>query len=376
MPETALKVQRNYGRWRRHVGSVGVWLVAVAALCWLFNQRLPRVEMVGIAQSEMRQVSSISTSRLAIMPVRLYEDVSAGQTVAFLNDDRVQAQLATAAAVVSQLRAELIAAEDQLIRQEELVKNDMFTSARRFAVDIESNRIRGLELTAILESDRIAFDGLRERLKLTERLVAKNVATPFELLMAQNEHDVLAKKIEENERILNQIELDFEKTQKRQAEFAFLKSDMTSIDKALDPLREQIVVQNRLISELSVDRAILVLASPIDGQVSQVLRRVGETVLAGDPILTIAAKEPSEIIAYVDENQVDRIHEGLEVTFFKRHQPQQVTVSNIQQVGPVVELMPERLWLSPTLPRWGRPVTIPFTGELAMIPGEIVGIHR
>jgi multidrug resistance efflux pump len=71
------------------------------------------------------------------------------------------------------------------------------------------------------------------------------------------------------------------------------------------------------------------LKSPIDGVViairgrvnevlsqrpgEQMVRRAGEVVTAGDPILAVAENEPTEIVAYVSENQLKLLKDQMTV---------------------------------------------------------------
>ena len=75
-------VKRSY---LRHAAPVAVWLGAVAVVGWLFYQRTESFQMVGIAQSEVRQVASDCTARIMDVSVELFQPVTAGQTLAVLN---------------------------------------------------------------------------------------------------------------------------------------------------------------------------------------------------------------------------------------------------------------------------------------------------
>ena len=77
----------GFGRWRRHSMPVLVWMGAVAAVIWLIGHRAACVELVGIARAEQRQVAAVNDGRLAMIPVRLFEQVRAGETLAVLEDE-------------------------------------------------------------------------------------------------------------------------------------------------------------------------------------------------------------------------------------------------------------------------------------------------
>ena len=65
----------------------------------------------------------------------------------------------------------------------------------------------------------------------------------------------------------------------------------------------------------------------------------------------------------------------MRVELVKSNRPEQVAVSQVVHVGPVIELMPERLWQNPNLPRYGLPVLIRIPPGMELVPGELVGVR-
>jgi hypothetical protein len=104
------------------------------------------------------------------------------------------------------------------------------------------------------------------------------------------------------------------------------------------------------------------------------IRRAGEAVLDGEPILTISAKEPDEILAYASREQSSRVRIGTEVEVIKETEPAQIARSRVVYLGPIMEVAPQRLWLVPDIPDWGRPMLIKIPTGMKLIPGEVVGI--
>jgi len=355
--------------------------MAVAATVWIFQNRRQQFDIMAIAQSETRQISSVTTGRLQILPVRLFEDVRQGQTLAVLENDLVAAKLATANAETARLRSVLLSAEDSLITtakaQEQTQEFDYMTEARQFAIDLERTRIRALGLETTLRGDEKALEGKELLLKRAKELNETNdYYTDQELEIIQIEYETLAKGIEENRKALAQSHEDLEKAKLRNAEFVKTHPPTPSIEKALEPLRQAIAVQERVVAELSQEDALLVLHCPLDGVVSQLARGVGETVMPGEWILTIVAHRPSEIIAYVPEDRAATVKEGMGVEIVKHNtMPLMVATSKVMKVEPAIEMLPERLWLNPARPQWGRRALIPVPEGIDLLPGELVGVR-
>jgi hypothetical protein len=139
-----------------------------------------------------------------------------------------------------------------------------------------------------------------------------------------------------------------------------------------------------------VKREALKITSPIDGTVTQiqvnsnqvalrrpgenVLRKPGEFVLAGDPILVVAEKEPTEIVAYIGQEQLAKVKESMAVKIIKNTEPAQVASSQVVSLSPTMELMPQRLWRNPNVAQWGRLILIKIPPSMKLLPGETVGI--
>jgi multidrug resistance efflux pump len=396
-------VKRSY---LRHAVPVVVWLGAVSIVGWLFYQRSESFQIVGIAQSEVRQIASDCTARIVAVQVELFQPVTAGQTLAVLNtvpasewttEAELRTQVATAAAEIERLMASLIPTQEQLQLDSASLQINHADNARRFALDIESARVHGLQVQAAIADAEIELNGVAVDLQATRQLVEKKLLTPFELEKLQVQHDSIAKKIEDYRQELAQTRRDQEQSERRRDQFSQQQVPSPSIDEALDAIRMEAKVQEEIMKGLHAQiaamkaRTAVEIRSPIDGvvipisgQANEVLlkrqgeesiRRAGEVVAAGDPILAVAQTEPTEIVAYASEQQIGLLAQDMSVELVKIRYPAQIAESQIISIGPTIELLPQRLWRSPTIPQWGRPVVIRVPPGLSLVPGELVGVR-
>ena len=377
-------------RLRHHILPVLVWLVAVVCVIGLFSRRTKRFEVVGIAQSQVRQIATDCPARLVDVPVRLYDKVTQGQTLAVINtvldNERprglLQAQLATVLAEIEHLTAQLVPTEDTLTAERTDRQTTRIVDARRFSVDVENARLEILRLKALIESDRITLNDLSLEVKISQELVKQEAVAPYDLQKTKAQYDAVAAKVKENEQLLTQANAALDQAVKRRDEYFQSEPHNLSIESALDVIRKAILVQERRMDEVlyqieSLDsRQAMELKAPLDGVVSQILHRSSEAVLEGDPILVITETRPSEIIAYAGEDQVNKIHEGMEVDLIKSSEPARIAHSRVTYVGPDVEQMPARLWRNPNLPQWGRPFLIEVPPGMELVTGEVVGVRR
>jgi multidrug resistance efflux pump len=381
----------RFGRLHLHILPILVWLAAVACVVVLFRHRSQRFEVLGIAQGRMHQVCAPVDSRLKIVSVELFEDVSKGQTLAAFDDSQLNAQTATIQAEIEHLASQLLSTQDTMLAEATNRQTDAIASQRRFYVDVENTRLRILELKTLIETDRVTLQDLAVEVKIATELLEKDAIAPYELQKADALYNALAKKIEENQYLLTQAGQDLEEARKRRDEFAQRQTVHPSVDSALETIRKQIAVQEKLIAELSVQREMLRITSPVDGKIVQIqiranqaamrrpgediLRKPGEVVLAGDPILVVAETEPTEIVAYIGQEQLAKVKETMVVQLIKNTEPAQIASSQVIRLSPTMELIPQQLWQNPNIAQWGRPILIKIPPGLKLLPGETIGIR-
>lgn len=372
-----------------------VWVAVLLCVIGLFHYRSQRFEVVGLVQGRVHQVAAPCDGQLRIVCVDLFDEVTKGQTLATLDDELVKAQMAAIGAEIEHLMAQLIPTQEQLLAQAANLETTHVADQRRFFVDVENAGLRILQLRTLIASDRITLEDLAVEVKVLQDLVAQDAIAPYELQRAQAQHDSLAKKIEENGHLLEQARIDLKQAQQRLDEFAARQLQHPSVDSALEVIRKEAKVQEKLLEQLLVQRNSLVIKAPVDGIVIQIqananiaalrrpgegiLRRPGEVVLAGDPILTIAERQPTQVIAYARESQVNWVREGMAVELVELAQTggkAQVARSQILRVGPTIEQMPQHLWRNPAVAQWGRPFLVKIPPGMTLVVGERVGIRR
>jgi len=377
---------------RRHVLPIVVWLAVLGCVVVLFHNRAERFEVVGIARGQVYQVSAPVDCQIKTISVELFDSVCKGQTLATLDKTQLNAQIDAIYAEAEHLKAQLVAVEDTMKAEAANLKSDKIAAQQRFLVDVENARIRILELKTLIETDKVTLEDLAIEVKIAQDLLAKDAVSPYELQKAQALHNALAKKIEENQNLFAQARNDLEESQKRSEEFATNQPVHPSINNALEMIRKQIVVQEKLAEELAVQLEKMTIICPADGVVIQMqvnanqvlslrpgeslLRRSGEVVLAGDPILVVAETKPTEVVAYVGQNQLSGIAEQAMVQLVKTSEPKKIVNSQVLHLGPTMELMPQQLWQNSAIAQWGRPFLIKIPPGFDLLPGETVGIRK
>lgn len=364
---------------------VFVWGLAAAAVSMLFLHQSETAQLKGIAFSHEQTINSVETGYLRSIAVSLYQNVKKGDTLAVIKENTVareeyvdamlQAQRSTAEAELEQLKAELSAAEDRLLADRFDRESDTTAIQRRLSVDLERARLDVLEIKSALEPDRLTLKDLEVELEIIKQLVSEEAAEDYELQKAQAQYDIMKEKVEQTQALLDQSQANYELAQLRKDEFdQTLPVSPLLSDRELAPIRKAILVQEKKIAEIIKQRGIIILTAPFDGIVNTLNYKPGQTVVRGDAIMTIVKPTPESITAWVPQKNINKFAQNMKVKVVSLNEPRQSFVSQISNMSPSLELIPQQLWRVPTVPEWGRSIQIPVQPSFACIHNEIVGI--
>jgi len=390
------KMQPSAGRWLRYrmmpVAQVAAFLAAAAGAFMLFQYRSASFGIVGVVQGRISQVSATYDARIKSIRVQPYQEVRKGQVVAVLDDSLLTAQIATVSAEIARLRAEY--AEDQsLLDADVRARLSRWDSENRaFSNDSAQLSVSIHELKAVLEYDRALLEGLHAAMDNAEQLVTSGLGPLADFQLAKAEYEAMAKKIEENDRLLARLQAERQTAEERLANHLPHRPVLPSRGTALEHLQKAIAVQEGLMLELQAQRDEYVLLAPCDGIVIEIqgrprdasarrpgeggIRSPGEVVVAGQTVVAIAQGQPTEIVAYADDRQAPELSPGLPVKLTATGRRRQAALSEIVAVAPTVQRLPEALWLDPRLPEWGRPVLVRIPPGMTLRVGERVMVRN
>lgn len=120
----------------------------------------------------------------------------------------------------------------------------------------------------------------------------------------------------------------------------------------------------------------VILRAPMSGVVSAIHNHPGEAVVAGQPIISLAALTPSRIVGYLRAPNLEAAKVGTKVRIRSRELKRACGEAEVLQLGTQLEVVPPTL-ASPTrgaTPELGLPVDISLPANLAIRPGELVDV--
>ena len=389
-----------------------VWGLAALACAFLLGRQSSWRDFEGLALAQNHEVSPLAVGVIESVGYELFDRVEAGDVLVRFRSDDLEARFKTAGAELQRLESEAIALEMSLAEAAVSAHSGWLADLRRFRVDEQRLQIETLNLTLQLEETRIevarlersmvscedvllavrtAEDlALREYARL-EDLSAGGEASLSLLDAAQSElllsrrmrieaeaaRDDFGLALEQATRRFSDTQAlkenaDFDLKENRESHDAFLARLPISPEKdpRLAALDEAVRVQGFRIEELMVARRALSLKAPVAGRVSQLAARMGQAVLAGEPVLILTEEHAGGVLAWLPEAESNLLGQLEDVFVARASDPTRSHSVSVIRKGPAVAQMPAQLWTDPGVPQYGFPVLLSRPLDLSLVPGE------
>lgn len=366
IPERELRMHRL----RRRTPLL-VWVAVLIVTGLLYQRQEAGHGVTAFAAEVRRDVAAESAGRLEHLAVKLNQKVAAGQIVATFDRGHLLLQLQEA-------RAELQRLVNELGRQKALWeieaaghRTDQLTNLRRFAGDAAGAHVEYLTALAALGEDRIKLQGLEITLGRTRQLAAEELTAAAMLDADRVACEALAEKVAKQE---TAVETMFESHRQADARYRELLGNSTVAvpgnELVLLPLESAIRTQEIRIEAVNLALADCALRAPGDGLVVEILRRPGEVVAAGQPVLSIVDARSTELVAYLPENRIHDVQPGDVVSIRGAADPRHSHLCRVASRGSAVQQLPLRAAPTSAVPTWGLAVSIELPGSLSVMPGE------
>ena len=347
-------------RWRefkmRALPVIAFFLACFAAAAlWVRNVGVPTI--VGEVESVVANVTSPEAGALVQLKVDLFQPVIAGEPIAIVQSGRPEVFSNTLA---------LIRAEIELLK----VTMDPVVGRFRTGLDYERIRLDGMLQRVELAAARARLQYAESSLQQTESLFQQdtNIVSRNDYDIAVRDRDELRAEVEGK----TQLVAAYEESASRIG----LPTEFTRPDPESYPLRAAIAAEEQRLRLTEAELGPVVLRAPINGLVSKVYRRIGENVVAGEPIVTISALSSERILAYVRQPVGTEPKVGMAIEIRTRTTPKQVATGKVLQVGSKMELFaaPLRVRGFDRSQERGLPFLVSLPSGLTVHPGELVDL--
>jgi multidrug resistance efflux pump len=308
-----------------------------------------RGHIVGFAEGTPEAIGPTELARVISVNVEVGDEIKPGQVVATLDTADIDAELAVAEAKKVKLEAE--------------VRTDQTLLERRLDVDLESlqrEMARAREEQSQASAEAKALDGEMSRVK---RLIEDRQAVFEELSQLGLRHASVKAIADEKPRTLGLLAAQVKAAEQRKER---LKASMSTTTAELEA---ELLVAQRNIERLQQRRAGYVLRSTHAGRVAAIGKQPGEVAAAGDPVVRIVSAR-ERVVACIPERSALSIHEGDTARLWVRGQSGDAIPGKTVALGPIITELPTRCWPTPSLPLWGREVTIALDVPVQVVAGQ------
>ena len=332
-----------------------VFVCAVAMVAVLWKEHTASRVIVGQAEPVLSNVSCYKPGVLAELKVNRFQRVKAGDPIGkvMVTEPKILASsLAVIQAEIESLRANM---KPVAVQQHNAMDYD------QLRLDWMKERTQLASARVNLELAETDFHRTEELFK--DKIVAERVYDQAKAARnrLQNEVENLTRLVEEGETNIQMLQLTNSK-------------EIASV--SVDPLRAAIAVQESKLQLTEAELSPLTVTAPIDGIVSTIFHRAGESLTAGQPIVSVATLNPVRIVGYLRAPIGDEPKPGMKVEVRTRGLPREIGVAHVVEVGTQLEAVPATL-LGPMKlanTELGLPVEISLPESLKIRAGELVDI--
>ncbi len=367
-------LDRRIRAWRTRHLPVLIWLIAAITVIIIMQRQSRRIDAVGIVEVRETIVAPIYDGVIDSISADLFDTVEQGQPVVHMNDHIVAAELDIAQAELRQLRAQLDAERLRIETEGALQTTEELTDLRRFIMNEQVTRLDYLDRLVLNEADAIELQRLELLANRQQELVNEDIAGQSIADDLRLQAQIVRIRIQENRETIEiarqHVQLMTEARAQREQQTP-LPLDLAPF---LAPWQELVAAQVARIQEVAARRDALTLKAPLTGHVASKIYHPGETVLAGDPILTITQPAAHRVVAYIEERARSGLRIGTPVAIYSRGRPRKEVHAQILNIGAHIQRLPTRLWRNPLTPQRGLAILVGDIPGDAFLPGETVDI--
>jgi multidrug resistance efflux pump len=326
-----------------------VFILAVLAAAIIWTRWVAPPTLVAEAEAVRTEVRAADGGKLTDVSVEVLSSVKAGQTIGqvIMSDRRMlDSSLAVVRAEIEVLRASTNLA-------------------------LEQSRLEWMKRRVELVGMQGDLLQAQSALARSTELRRKNLVTEEEFEQAKNARDTIEARMKAESELIARLELGLKPA---------TADEPSPVPTALQSLRATIQQKEAQLKLLEAQYAPLPLIAPIDGIVSLLYRRSGETVAAGEPVAQISAVGAERIIGFLRPPLTVVPKPGTPVEIRTRTLRRLVADATIAQVGSQLEPITPSLLAALRLPvttiatEFGLRVLVSAPRGLKLRPGEQVDV--
>jgi multidrug resistance efflux pump len=348
---------QKWREFRVRVVPLATFVCVLVAVVFLWRDFVLPPTLVGEVESRKAEVISPNTGYITNLHVARFQEVKKDDIIAEI----VSSESTQVNAEVDLLRGQIALSQLQI---------NTLIDRQRLALDFHNLRVEYFRQKIELATAEAELGPAERDYNLGIRLLEQNI-------LAQPDFDYFARaylplkaKVDQTKALVDDLEQRLDEM-KEAGTTVFSTASADNLNKALADLEEKRKHLTLMESEP------VVLRAPISGTISMIYRAQGETVLAGEPILSIRESQPHQIVGYLRQPLPFQPQPGMKVLVRTRSNFREEVEAQITDVAAHFEVVTNIALLRPGVPlEIGLPISVSIPDALDKVvrPGEIVDL--
>ena len=331
---------------------VVMFAVTIVIAGWLWRDTITPSAMLGEVTSAQSTVTSPTAGVLQQLKVRRFDSVHQGDVIAEIHPEDARQALDVLQGEINLFKAKTDAqatqrTQDRMTLDYEKLSLDLMTE--KVALVIAKAKAKKMAMDLDVARGLLSDPSQSQRF-LQEAQLAKEAADA-ELKERQTLVSTLAQRVDE------------------------LSAVTKSANGLIESLTKTVDSFETRLRDIEKSQAAIPVRAPINGMVTTVLHRAGETMRRGDPLIIITSAQPESIVGYLRQpiSVEPTVGQSVEVRSRDRHRSQ--GTAYVTRVGVQFEPI-TNVALQPniTTPTVGLPVEISLPSGMKLRPGELVSL--
>jgi HlyD family secretion protein len=337
----------------------GVVLIAAALLIWRVFFAAPSVPASIIAVSgriegDDSAVASKTTGRIVEVRVREGDSVSAGDTIAILDDAQIRAREDQARDALSEAIAKGAAAQEQIaVLQEQLEQSRLQVGQSKLdaeghvaqaEADLAAAQAELAQQQAayqIAAFDRDAYTRLAKSGAVSQRqgLQASTAADQQAAVVAASK-----RRVEASQGALTTAKASLSNPGIRESQVASVRRQIAQQQAEVASAAAQTELARAELAEAAENRKDLTIRAPFSGTVVTRAAEPGEVVVAGTAVITLLDLTKVYLRGFVPEGQIGRVKVGQSARVFLDSSSQTPIYAYVSRIDPQATFTPENTY--------------------------------
>ncbi len=349
-----IPVSQRWREFRIKVLPFVVFACATVSLSFLWKENVAAPTLIGQVEAPRADVMSPDSGVITNLWVTRFQTVKAGDAVAEI----IAADPKNISSFVQTIRGKTAMAQLEL---------DTRLDKQRNAFDFQRLRLDLMRQRVDLATARVNLQLAEKEEKRTAALFREHLVSDSEYDQVKKTRDALAAEVRERDKLVIEMERTLGNLK--------LLAESFETETTNNPIAETLAGFAQAKDRLTdLEREPLILRAPIGGTVTLIHRRPGETILAGEPIVTITSTEGERIVGYLRQPLSFQPKVGMAVRIRRQSEHREETVARILEVGKDFQAILPQLTRPGAQHEIGLPISVSMPVDFKLFSGEVVDL--